>query len=292
MGTKWVPKTKPYLESLRAIYKQKFSSIPMSVIIATDDDAFNFLLTYRDEIFGKVPVVFCGVNWFKNESIKGKSLYTGVSEDVDFEGTIDLMLLLHPDTKRIFVIMDDTTTGNIIHGKMLELVPKYSDRIIFHALKNMTMQEIVKTVSNATPDSLVLMTIFQKDAAGELFEYSESTNLVSEVSRVPVYGFWDFNLGEGIVGGLLTSGYEQGRNAGDKALRISKGESPAAIPVLMKSPNRYMFDFRQMERFGIKSSDLPKGSIFVNKPISFIDFYNQNKFFVLGMTIISSRFQF
>lgn len=119
MGTKWVPKTKPYLESLRAIYRQKFSSIPMSVIIATDDDAFNFLLTYRDEIFGKVPVVFCGVNWFKKEYIKGKSLYTGVNEDVDFEGTIDLMLLLHLDTKHIFVIMDDTTTGNIIHEKLL-----------------------------------------------------------------------------------------------------------------------------------------------------------------------------
>jgi len=287
MGTKWVQKTKPYFERLKDVYRQKYQAIPMSVIIITDNDALDFLLLYRDEVFGKVPVVFCGINWFTQDYLKGQSLYTGVNEDIDMKATIDLMLLLHPKTKRISVIIDNTTTGNIIHQKLLELVPRYSKRVTFHVLQDVTMQTIIDTVANAPPDSLALMTLFQIDAAGELFEFSESTRLISKASRVPLYGFWDFNLGAGIVGGLLTSGQEQGSSAGAMALRIYHGESPASIPVLMKSPNRYMFDFRQMERFGINPSDLPEGSILINKPMGFKDFYTQNKLLVLGTTSIS-----
>lgn len=280
MGTKWVQDTRPYLERLRGVYRQKFQAIPMSVIIATDNDAFDFLLRYRDEIFGRVPVVFCGVNWFREDSLKGKALFTGVNEDADIKATIDLMLKLHPTTKQIMVIVDTTTTGAIVREKLLELTPQYTDRVRFQVLRDLTIQEIIDRVASAPPDSLALMTVFQKDAAGKLFEYAESTSLISNASRVPVYGLWDFNLDAGIVGGKLTSGQEQGRNAGAMALRILMGESWNSIPVLMQSPNRYMFDFRQMERFGISTATLPKDSIIINEPTSF---YAVHKTLLIGI---------
>ncbi len=69
MGTKWTF-DKQYFEQLHDTYKLKFRTIHFDLIIATDDDAFNFLLNYRDDVFGKVPVVFCGVNWFNQERSK------------------------------------------------------------------------------------------------------------------------------------------------------------------------------------------------------------------------------
>jgi PAS domain S-box-containing protein len=275
MGTKWAY-AEPYFEQLRSTYRYKFHGIRFDLIIATDDDAFNFLKRNRDELFPNTPVVFCGVNWFKPESVPaGFKGYTGVNEDVDIPATLDLMLRLHPGAKKVFVVTDMTTTGKKVHAQFEDIVPRYKDRVSFAFLDDMEMSEILDTVGRLGNDSLVLMTIFQKDKAGAFFEFSDSTSLISKSSRVPFYGLWDFNLGFGIVGGMLTSGYNQGKTAGEVAVRILKGENADAIPVLMKSPNRFMFDNRQMERFGIKKSVIPKGSVVINKPESFHQIPNE-----------------
>ena len=56
------------------------------------------------------------------------------------------------------------------------------------------------------------------------------------------------------------------------ALRILHGEKASQIPLDI-SPTKYMFDHIQLERFGIAKSDLPEGSIVINKPAAFYDEY-------------------
>lgn len=53
-----------------------------------------------------------------------------------------------------------------------------------------------------------------------------------------------------------------------------KGEDAESIPVVMDSPNTYMFDFLQMKRFGIGRDLIPAASIVINEPSSF---YSVNK---------------
>jgi diguanylate cyclase (GGDEF)-like protein len=62
--------------------------------------------------------------------------------------------------------------------------------------------------------------------------------------------------------------------AGELAQRVLSGEPVDSIPVVMESPNRYIFDYTQMARFGITYSDLPTGSTIMNAPASF---YQVNK---------------
>ena len=59
------------------------------MIVATNDDALNFLLQYRDGLFGRVPTVFCGVNNFHPEQLQGADLITGVNEFGDFRGDLN-----------------------------------------------------------------------------------------------------------------------------------------------------------------------------------------------------------
>ncbi len=217
-------------------------------------------------------------------ALKGSSLYTGVNEDADIELNIDLMMRLHPKVRNIYMVTDMTTTGLIVHQKIQKIMPKYKDKITIHFLDDNSLAQLADTVSRLSDDSLVFLTIFQKDREGTFIEFSDIAALLSKNSRVPVYGLWDFYLGFGIVGGMLTSGHAQGQSAGELAVRVLRGESPDAIPVIMKSPNRYLFDFRQMQRFGITRSALPAESLVVNEPASF---YEVNKEFVWA-TVIGS----
>lgn len=101
---------------------------------------------------------------------------------------------------------------------------------------------------------------------------------------------WDFYLGHGILGGNLANGYSQGITAGNIALRILMGEPVGNIPVVMDSPNTYMFDYQQMKRFGIESGLLPVSSIIINQPSSFYS-VNKNLFnSIIAITVLLTVF--
>ncbi len=128
-----------------------------------------------------------------------------------------------------------------------------------------------------------------RDKVGTFFDDKESISLIADRSPVPIFGVWDFNLGYGMVGGMLTSGFAQGEAAAMFARRILNGENVDSIPVMMKSPNRFMFDYNMMTGFNISISNLPNGSIVVNKPDGFYEFYSRNRFYVLGIIMSKNR---
>ncbi len=284
MGTKWNYSSE-YFEQLNMLYKKKFSSIRFDVIISTDDDAFNFIKEYRDKTFGNVPVVFCGLNWLTAARLRGITRATGVNEATDIELNIYLMMKLHSNVKKIYVIMDSTTTGNSVYNKLEEISPRFNGKIDIIPLYNLKMENMLHILSGLKKDSIVLLALFSRDSDGRFFEYNKYSRMISESSSVPVYGLWDFYLGYGVVGGNVASGYSQGFTAGNIALRSLKGEPVESIPVVMDSPNTYMFDYNEMKKFGIPGDILPPESIIINQPVSF---YSVNKRIFHGIIVITA----
>lgn len=257
-----------YIYQLFETYKYKFKQKKFDVIIASDDPAFAFLLQHHDQLFPNTPVVFCGVNYFDDTMLAGQKLFTGVVEGQDIKSTLDIALKLHPATKNIYVINDNTMTGSSIEKTLQETIPQFKDRVKFISLEEYAMAEIKEKVAHLPDDSLVLFLIFFQDRSGHKFSYAESISQISANSTVPIYGVWDFSLGDGLVGGMLTSGYYQGELAATLAQRILQGERPSDIPIVKNSPNHYMFDRNQMKRFNINPSDLPQESIIINDTYS------------------------
>ncbi len=263
-----------YLEELYQLYKTKYGARQPDLIISSDDAALNFLFKYANELFPDVPIVFCGANYFDVARLSGFDQFTGVSEMADAQGTLDLALRLHPQTRRIYVVNDMTVTGQRVHERLAALEANYPD-VTFTYLEDVAMDDLRQQLRALSSDSLVLLTIFFRDNQGGFFEYDVFTPLISESSAVPVYGLWDFSLGYGIVGGKLTSGATEGQRAAQLALRILNGESPQDIPVIQEPEARYMFDYEQMQRWNVAESALPEDSYILNKPFSFLEQYAQ-----------------
>jgi PAS domain S-box-containing protein len=276
------------LEQLPEIYRQRLTSHHFDVIVATDNNAFDFLRQYRDRLFPGTPVVFCGVNYFQEDDLKGHRLFTGVSEEADVKDTLDLALRLHPETDHVYVVNEVTETGQTVHDEIVKLIPSYAGSVDFTFLENYSMPELLDTLRKLPRNSLVFYSFFSRDRTGRFFEYDQSASAIAGASAAPVYGAWDFNLGFGMVGGKLISGFYQGETAGKIALRVLRGESPDSIPVVRFSPdrpNRYLFDYVQLRRFGIRSSALPKGSLIVNQPESFFLRHRTSSLMAMGLAL-------
>lgn len=270
-----------YYKRIYQLFEYKYKDANLDLVMSSDDAALNFLFDNADTLFPDIPVVFVGANFFDVTRLAGHERFTGISEEADIAGTLDIALNLHPETKRVVVVNDTTVTGQKIHQIFTELMPQYP-QITFEFLEDVTMDEIRQRLGTLSQDSLVLLTIFSKDKAGSFFEYDQFTSLVAESSSVPVYGTWDFSLGYGIVGGKLTSGYTEGERAAKLALRILAGENPGDIPVDRLVKSRYMFDYKVLDKRGIEISRLPEGSVVLDRPVSF---YEENRGIILGVSI-------
>ncbi len=255
-----------YSQRLHDVYEVKYNNYRFDLIIATDNNAFDFMRKYRDKLFPGTPVVFCGVNDIREDQLKGLKFFTGVNEETDFKISIQLMLKLHPKTKQIVFINEWTTTGQEVHAAFTKVIPYFQTSIRFLLLEDVKIEEIIEQLRSLSPDSLVLYTSFSRDKSGKLFEYDQSISMIAEHCKVPIYTTHEFNIGYGVVGGLIVHGFDQGEAAAKMALRILQGENVKDVPVMMTGPKRYMFDYRQMQRFHIETSDLPKDSIIVNMP--------------------------
>ena len=272
-----------YLRQLRSIYKTKFGKRKFDVIISTDNNALNFLLKHRDDLFPQTPVVFCGVNYYQDSMLAGRKLFSGAVEDVDIREILNTALRLHPETKQIVIYGASTPTYFANKEHLKRIIPDYAGRVGFRLVENLNINEVQDHIRKLPDNSLILNISSIRDDRGIPMPFTRGAEKMASVSRVPIYGCWDYLLGHGIVGGKLTSGFAQGETAARMSLRILQGEKVEDIPVLKESPNRFMFDYNQMTRFGLDPSDLPRGSILINEPQSF---YSQHKALSWSITII------
>ncbi len=254
-----------YFHKLYELYEYKYRDRKFDAIICTDNDALNFLLKYGQELFPNTPVVFCGINNFNEELIKNSELYTGILENVDYKKTIDCALKINPKINKIVVLSDKTTTGAQNAQLVKSLTSEYKN-INITLCDYMDINHVENEISQLKNNSIVLIMATGEEIYGKYIPVQEFAKIVVGKSPVPVYSLWDSDLENGVLGGMVTSGFNQGKVAGKLAKKILSGKKPSELAIVKKNTNKYMFDYSAMNRYGIKASDLPEKSTIINKP--------------------------
>lgn len=270
---------------------KKHQKINYDVIIVSDNNAFAFVIKYRERIFHDTPIVFCGFNSFRPENIKGIKDITGVNEEADFSRTIDMALGVHDKTDTlVFITSDYYSSGKINQERVeKELIPAYSKRYKIIRYKNLYLDDLEQKLSSLPELSLVFVFGASLDNFDRQFIPSaEYYSRVAAASKDPAYSFWDFTLDTGMTGGNIITGPDQGHKAAELALMILDGISAENIPVVMESPASKIFDFKAMERFGISEGSLPAGSIVINRPDTFYHKYKVYVWITISAFIILS----
>jgi len=267
-----------YAEQLATILKDKHSGIFYNVIVVSDNAAFDFAVKYRDQIFPNTPIVFSGYNLFRLGVLQGISNVTGLNEEANFVGTIEMALQVHPKTKQLVFLTSDFYPGDKRQQDILEqdLLPSYRHRFQITQLKNLHLKDIEQRLSSLPKDALVFIFGNPIDARqGNFIGIEEFHRRAAAASTVPAYAFWDFILNTGMMGGKIILGEEQGQMMAKLMLKILEGVSPDQIPVIMETPTTKVFDFNAMQRFKISEEDLPEGSVIINKPHTFYQTYKK-----------------
>ena len=275
-----------HFQLLRDLYAHKYALIQFDAIVSSDDNALNFLLKYRDVLFPGVPVFFCGINDFHPDLIAGKQLFSGVYETYDVAGTFDLMLQVHPQTKTIVTITDNTVSGHTFLNRISRAEPQFAGRIQFKDLHDLPPAKLIDELGKLPADALVLWAIYIRTPDGNSISSEASVRMISNASPVPVYCIWDV-VGQGVVGGKITSPNFQGQTVAEMATQYLRSGHFDDLSV-SGSPMVYAFDYTFMRRFGIAESALPADSLILNKPYSVYTAYKITIWATVGVVLLLS----
>lgn len=247
------------------LFRLKYKKRKPDVIISSDNDAFEFLRTYRGILFADVPVVFCGVNNFDDAMVAGFSQVTGVVETTSYRKTLELALQLFPDTKYVYSIAGSAESSLGPIKELNRVIPFFLDRLEFHLIHDLSFAQFRKEIAAIPSQSIVLNLGLYKDSMGKSITLNDGVKLIKGSTQRPVFTMWSHTLVD-CFGGVLTSGVAQGQKAGSMALRILQGEDPSRIPIVKESPNIPTFNYDELLRFHIDHDLLPENGVILNLP--------------------------
>ncbi|BAX81433.1 ABC transporter substrate binding protein [Labilibaculum antarcticum] len=264
-----------YLNKIIELYDLKLQREKHDAIIVCDNNALSFVKDHGGKYFKNTPIVFCGINHYRDGLIEGMTNITGVAEEVDWDGAIDLILKTRPKTKHLVVINDGkTTTAKLNKLIMLDLEKKYKSKLQFVYFEDQTVHEVEENIKNIKGDTCILLLTFNKDKNGKFISYQDDLDLFVPQSKVPVFITWNFYTSDGVLGGKVVSGRLHGKMAATMIDKIVSGTPADSIPIYRKPLDRYVVNFNELKRFGIDKDVLPDDALLVNAPQSF---YSENK---------------
>jgi signal transduction histidine kinase len=249
-----------YLPFLREILKQKYTGKKIDVVVGIMAPALDFLLASGEDIFPGASIVFCGVDKRQLGERALPANVRGILLKRDFAPTVELALQLHPTANQVMVVAGSSQFDTDLRTDAREQFRAFEQRATFFEPAGLPLVELLDEIEKLRSNTIVMFVSYFRDAAGNAYVPHEVVGRISQRSQVPVYGFVDQFLGEGIVGGKLYSVATHGREAASLTVKILNG-SLAGLKAITETASQVVaFDWRQLQRWGIAEGDLPIGA--------------------------------
>jgi len=118
----------------------------------------------------------------------------------------------------------------------------------------------LKHAAALPPHSAIFWHLMNVDAAGVVHEGDTGLPRLYEVANAPIFTFDDSFFGREIVGGPMHSVLSLSRDTVAVVVRILGGEKAGDIKIAARGYAPPIFDWRQLQRWGISERNLPPGS--------------------------------
>jgi PAS domain S-box-containing protein len=277
-----------YQQRLAEFLRRKYTDRKIDLVIAVLATGLDFALNYREQAFPGVPIVYGVVDQREIDARKLPADVIGVPIKMDLAATLDVALRLHPSTERVYVVTGKSKFDVEWKAEARRVFQAYEDKLAFIPLAGLPMPELSRRVAELPANSIVYYVHVLEDGDGKILVPSEALKQIAAKANAPVYGHVDTYVSRGIVGGRVFSFEAAGQNAAALGLKILAGERPEKIAGIGAGGNSYMFDWRQLQRWGISETSLPPGSIVRHHEPGFWDLYRWHILGVISICIVEA----
>ena len=259
--------------------RMRYSHRKLDMIITMYPEALEFVVNDDRGTYADVPILAL----YLPQEIKvprTDSPIVGHFPRTDITGTLEIALKLVPGAKRVYIVSGAHEVDRRVEDQARRDLKKWETRLELNYLSDLSLEEMLTTVSSVPPGSIILVLAFSQDITGKKQTTPEVVQRLSQISTAPIFGVLDTPLGHGMLGGSLINFERIGAKAGELVLDIlRRTPTTKSIPGFLDVPPVAMFDWRQLRHWNLSESALPKGSIVVNREFTFWDL----KYYIIGV---------
>ena len=246
----------PFVEYLRATFAKR----PLDLIVSVGAPAARFVQRHRQKLFATTPMVLMAVDERRVQYSSLTSNDTVVAVRINYLAAVENILKVLPDTKDVTVVVGTSPVEKFWKEAIGKELEPLADRIRLSWTDHLSFEEFLKQARTLPPNSAIFWELMIVDAAGVVHEGGTALSRLHAVANAPIFSYDESFFGREIVGGPLLLVVDSSRQTAAVAARILNGEKAGEIrvpPVQFASP---MFDWREMQRWGIGENRLPPGS--------------------------------
>jgi signal transduction histidine kinase len=247
--------------ALVAFIRSTFVNRPKpDLIVTVAAPATIFARKNRQLLFPDTPLLFASVDqrYLRDAPLGEKEAAVAVVND--FPKLVDDILQVLPQTKQVFMVMGSGPIGQLWRQELESQFTQFHDRVAFVWSDDLSLAEVLRRCASLPEHSAIFFFAFGADATGTAYADERVLAELHATANAPLFGAHTVYLGAGAVGGTLMSVDEISRNASDAAIRILMGESPSTVRVPPQLPSKPIYDWRELQRWGIPESRLPPNS--------------------------------
>ena len=249
-----------YEESLRRHFKEKYRDRSIGVVVAIGAAALELVLRWREELWPGVPVVFELVDETDLARLSLPLDVTGSIVRLPLVDSIKAARAVVPDLDSL-VLVGAPWDRQILFRNWKDEIPTAAAGLNVTEIIGLTMAETRKRVEALPPRSAILYSAIYSDGEGNFYPPATALKLIADKANRPIIVAAETFLEPGGVGGFVLVPSEIGQDAATLALRILNGESLSSIPTKGTDAIRPVFNWQQMQRWGVSESNLPPGSV-------------------------------
>ncbi|MGE3872926.1 MAG: ATP-binding protein [Parvibaculaceae bacterium] len=245
-----------FVEYLRSLY----ATNPPDLIISVGAPAAGFVQQHRQELFPSAPMVMTAIDQRRVQFSTLTSEDAVVAVHIDYLAAMKNILHVLPDTKNVMVIVGTSPIERFWRKEIAREVQPLEGRIGITWTDTLSFADILKQAAALPPHSAIFWELMLVDAAGVVHEGSTALASLHAAANAPIFSYDESFFGREIVGGPLLSVAETSRQTAAIGIRILAGESPGAMDIKPVEFSAPMFDWRELQRWGISESRLPPES--------------------------------
>ena len=246
-------------ESIRSAWRAKYSGLPIDIILVSDQDGYNFISRFRNELFPGVPLLFSGV---EEPGIIAPHT-TGVLASTDYAENLALIRRVLPSLQELWVVTDPTTTGAINRRRFADAAQAFTGKMKISYFdennQGIMPDALIEKASALGEGAAIFFLDYYRTPENEAVPVPQFIKNLCGAATVPVFSHVDIYIDYGVTGGHMNSGEVQGRQLAELAFKIIGGVDVSTLqPEIERAVS--IFDEQKLEQFGIPAKSLPKNS--------------------------------
>jgi len=231
------------------------------LIVTLAGPAAVFARKHRSQLFPETPLLLAAADErYLRDAPPGENEAT-VSVAGDFARVVDDILQVLPQTRQVLMVMGSGELGKFWHGELETEFQRFDGRVSFIWSDDLPLPEILRRCATLPASSAIFFFTFGTDSAGAAYADERVLDELHATANAPLFGVQSVYMGYGVVGGTLMSLDTLARNSAAVAIQILNSAAPGTIRFPPQSPGPPVFDWRELQRWGIPESRLPAGSV-------------------------------